>query len=87
MIEKLTLQELLLARQWLVFYTNVTNIEKNYSNDAVQALLDVDKQIWGKLISTSTPWGEVKSKEDNLEFFDEDFDDTVKELFKEEEEE
>jgi len=75
---KLTLTELLLARQYLVFYSNVTNIDSVHVRGAHATLAAVDKEVWSRLISNETPWGKVKPR--SLSFEDEEFDKTLEDL-------
>lgn len=77
-LEELTLSELLLARQYLLFYSNVTHLETEHVRNAAKTLSNLDKEIWAKLISNETPWGEVKPK--SLKFEDEEFDKTLEDL-------
>lgn len=75
---KLTLTELLLARQYLVFYSNVTNIDSGHVRSAHATLAAVDKEVWARLVSNETPWGKVEPRD--LSFEDEEFDKTMEDL-------
>lgn len=47
--------DLSLIRQWLFAMSN-SNIKD--ANLAQKKLQQVDKELWGKIISLNTPWGE-----------------------------
>lgn len=77
-LRNLSLNELLSARQFLIFYSNVTNIDGKYVRQASSTLVEVDKEIWARVISYETPWGQVNPR--GFFFEDEDFDKTLEEL-------
>jgi hypothetical protein len=77
-LSRFTLTELLLTRQFLVFYSNVTNIKGEDVRNANSTLAKVDKEIWSRVISNNTPWGKVEPR--GLTFEDEEFDKTIEEL-------
>ena len=83
LLSNFTLTELFMAREWLWIKGNDAKINTKYAHQALKKIQEVDKEIWFRTISSDTPWGEVKP----LMFKDDDFDQTLKELRKENEDE
>lgn len=75
----LSTTDLLLARQWLLLHSNSTKFPSKYVHLAAARIDNVDKELWARLISSDTPWGEVESfdKEILNEFKDNDFEKTL----------
>ena len=71
--------ELLLVRQWLALFSNTASMKINYVRDAAASIIDVDKELWCRLISEDTPWGMCKAP-DLVVFKDDDFDQTLESL-------
>lgn len=78
----LTTSELLLLREWLANWAYSTSLDKKYVDQAKKRLRDVDKELWFRIESTDTPWGPVDTF---IEEMDDNFEDTLKEVFKKEE--
>jgi hypothetical protein len=78
---KLSTIELLLVRKWLEMWEHSVSISSVHIHKAIALKTEVDKELWGRLVSKETPWGEYET---GKTFVDDDFENTVKELLKNE---
>jgi len=79
-IERLQTSTLLLIRQWLLLHATSVKISSEFARLATKCIDDVDKELWHRLISNETPWGEVADEPLPNAFEDGDFESTIKEL-------
>lgn len=77
----LSIAELLLTRKWLEMWESSISIPSPYISKAMALKTEVDKELWGRLVSKETPWGEYQT---GKTFVDDDFENTVKEILKNE---
>lgn len=77
--------ELLLIRQWLALFSNTASIKIEHVRDAAEAIANVDKELWGRLISAETPWGSMEASE-TITFEDDNFEQTLESISKSDEE-
>ena len=82
-IKLLKTSTLLLARQWLLFQSNSTKIDSKFAKLAIKRIDDVDKELWYRLISNDTPWGECEKP---ITFEDNNIEETLKNIFRKESE-
>jgi len=70
--------ELFELRKWLLIHinSNVKIINKEHFTKAQELLKNVDKELWGRYISSETPWGSS-----SIKFEDNDFEETLEETF------
>ena len=78
---KLSINELLLVRQWLSMWESSMVIESKFIHQATAAKKTVDRLLWSELISKETPWGTTTV----ASFSDDNFEQTVKTILGKEE--
>lgn len=72
-----SVKELLALRQWFSMWESSMSLKMEYVSQAREAVIFIDKTLWSNLVSNDTPWGKVLE----TEFKDENFEETVQELF------
>ena len=83
---KLSVNELLLIRQWLSIWEGVMTIESKFIHQATDAKKAVDKLLWRELISNETPWGICEETVlPVVSFSDDNFEETIKTILGKEE--
>ena len=70
-LTQLSVADLLAVRQWLQMWTNSTTIQVEHVRIASSSIVEVDKELWARLISGNTPWGMLES---TIRFEDPDFE-------------
>ena len=75
MIKNFSILELLNIRSWLSMHTNSVAISTQYAHEANNLIIEVDKELWSRVISNNTPWGVVEK--DLTEFKDDEFEKTL----------
>jgi hypothetical protein len=73
-LTQLSVVDLLAVRQWLQMWTNSTTIQVEHVRVAASSIIEVDKELWARLISSNTPWGTAESI---VRFEDPDFEKTL----------
>jgi len=73
-LTQLSVADLLAVRQWLQMWTNSTTIQVEHVRIASSSIVEVDKELWARLISGNTPWGMLES---TIRFEDPDFEKTL----------
>lgn len=76
-LARLSVADLLAVRQWLQGWTNSTTIEVGYVRMAADSIVEVDRELWTRLISNNTPWGTAESL---IRFEDANFEKTLESL-------
>jgi len=71
---QLSVADLLAVRQWFQMWTNSTILQIDYVRMAANSIIEVDKELWARLISSATPWG---TPESIIHFKDPDFEKTL----------
>jgi hypothetical protein len=74
MIKNFSTLELFNIRQWLLAHSNSVSISSQHVRDANSMVIEVDKELWNRIISNNTPWGLV---ERNGLFEDKEFEKTI----------
>jgi len=80
---RLSINELLLIRQWLSIWEGSMVVESKFIHMAGDSRKAVDKLLWKELISNETPWGSYEEKV--VSFSDDNFEETVKTILGKEE--
>jgi len=75
-LTQLSVADLFAARQWLQIWANstTTTIQKEHVRVAASSVVEVDKELWARLISSNTPWGLMESA---IRFEDPNFEKTL----------
>lgn len=76
-LTRLSVADLLAVRQWLQVWINSTTIQVEHVRMASSSVVEVDRELWARLISGNTPWGVLES---TVCFEDSDFEKTLESL-------